>query len=112
MSDWIDLQLAHSLTPKSAPEELWARIQNASSAPRKRHSPIRWAVPAAIAAGVMVVLAQPVHQERFELVAGNPAKVHGWLAHKSAGSGTSSVLNVQAISTGRSETACRYCHTL
>src|SRR5215467_6025901 len=104
MSDWIDLQLAHSLTPTRAPEELWARIQGAQHQPRRRHSPIRWAVPAALAAGVMVVLAQPVRQEHFELTPGRPAKVERWLAHEPRPTG--------AIAIQGRDASCRQCHVL
>jgi len=33
MSDWLELELAHRLTPVEAPEELWERVQNAQRAP-------------------------------------------------------------------------------
>jgi hypothetical protein len=116
MSDWIDLQLAHSLTPASAPDELWARIERARAPRKPERSPIRWAVPAAIAAAVMVVLAQPVRQERFKLVSANPPKVEHWLAHQPGESGPLRPMpaaRAQAVvSDGRSDAACRYCHTL
>ena len=108
MSDWIDLQLAHSLTPTRAPEELWARIRGAKPEPRRRRSPVRWAVPAALAAGVMVVLAQPVRQEHFELTAGRPAKIERWLAHQPGESGP--LRPVVAIQDR--DGSCRQCHVL
>jgi len=73
MSDWIDLQLAHSLTPVPAPEDLWARIQ-APPIRSRRPIAIRWAVPAAVAACVMVVLARPVHEDRV-FASSDPATV-------------------------------------
>jgi hypothetical protein len=112
MSDWIDLQLAHSLTPSQAPDELWTRLQAASAPqPRRHRSPIRWAVPAALAAGVMVVLAQPVRQERFELVSAHPARIESWLAHQPRESGPFGPIQ-GPVSINRSEAACRNCHTL
>ena len=80
MSDWIDLQLAHSLTPVSAPDELWARIQ-APVARQRRPVAIRWAVPAAIAACVMVLLARPVREDRT-FASSDPAAVAKRMAHK------------------------------
>ena len=91
MSEWIDLQLAHSLTPVNAPDELWARI-NAPVAQRKRPGAIRWAVPVAIAACVMVLLARPMDLSRMaagelrggrlEFVSNDPVAVERWLAHQ------------------------------
>jgi hypothetical protein len=79
MSDWIDLQLAHSLTPAQAPDELWARISSPVS-PR-RPVAIRWAVPAAIAACVIVLLARPVRENRF-FASNDPVAVAKWMAHE------------------------------
>src|SRR5438105_136634 len=83
MSDWIDLQLAHSLTPAHAPEELWARISGAATprqAPR-RPIAIRWAVPAAIAACVMILLVRPVREDRV-FASNDPVAVAKWMAHE------------------------------
>ena len=79
MSDWIDLQLAHSLTRVQAPDELWARI----SAPvvQRRPVAIRWAVPVAIAACVMVLLARPVREDRV-FTSSDPVAVTKWMAHE------------------------------
>jgi hypothetical protein len=83
MSDWIDLQLAHSLGPAKAPDQLWARIDAASSQPRRRFS-LRWAaIPAAaIAACVMVLLARPTHDVRAEFASNDPVAIERWLAHE------------------------------
>src|SRR5436305_10235633 len=80
MSDWIDLQLAHSLTRVQAPDELWARM-NGPVAPRRRHMAIRWAVPVAIAACGMIVLARPVREDRV-FAASDPAAVSKRMAHE------------------------------
>jgi hypothetical protein len=80
MSDWVDLQLAHSLTRVQAPDELWARIQ-APVARQQRPVAIRWAVPVAIAACVVVLLARPVHEDRV-FASSDPAAVAKWMAHE------------------------------
>jgi len=79
MSDWIDLQLAHSLTRVQAPDELWARIN--APVVRRRPIAIRWALPAAIAACVMVLLARPVREDRV-FTSSDPAAVAKWMAHE------------------------------
>lgn len=84
MSDWIDLQLAHSLAPAKAPAALWDRIDAAlcppaGTAPSRRASfpkqrviafpaatdapsraalprALRWGVPCAVAAIVLLLL--------------------------------------------------------
>jgi len=89
MSDWIDLQLAHSLGPVKAPEDLWSRIESAHtrSGPVRRNTAStmtlgRWAVPVAIAACVMVLLARPTREKQFELTSSDPARLQRWLAHE------------------------------
>src|SRR4051794_39585252 len=105
MSDWIDLQLAHSLGPVKAPDDLWARIQ-AGRPRRTLHPAIRWGAVAALAASVTVLLARPVHKSRLELAAG-PA-IRRSLAHEPV---------VRVADRGeaapiRQNAACRGCHTL
>jgi hypothetical protein len=36
MSDWLDLELAHRLTPMEAPEGLWERVENGLRPPVRR----------------------------------------------------------------------------
>src|SRR5258706_13566299 len=112
MSDWIDLQLAHSLTRAPAPDELWARINpncerqvNGPVAPRRRPIAIRWAVPVAIAACGMIVLARRVREDRV-FAASDPAAVSKRMAHEK-----------RPVSKARTEvaantTACKHCHSL
>ena len=103
MSDWIDLQLAHSLGPVKAPDDLWARIQ-AGRPRRTLHPAIRWGAVAALAASVTVLLARPVHESRLELAA-RPAIQRSHAA----------VVRVadrgEAVPV-RQNAACRGCHTL
>jgi hypothetical protein len=83
MSDWIDLQLAHSLGPVKAPDQLWARIEDAASVPVRRRSMIRWALPAAIAACIMLLFSRPAHNAGPELAYTDPEAVGRWLGHES-----------------------------
>ena len=108
MSDWIDLQLAHSLGRAKAPDELWDRLQG--RAPRRRRPiAVRWAVPMAIAACVTVMLARPVQEGRFELVANQRADIAHRLAHEAAAQANGSAVIPIAV---RSELACGTCHSL
>src|SRR5438270_3937496 len=104
MSDWIDLQLAHSLTPVPAPDELWTRI-NAPVVPQRRPFAIRYAVPTAIAACVMLLLARPVREDRV-FASSDPAAVARWTAHKP---GASSPLRQPAEV--KTASGCQPCHT-
>jgi len=110
MSDWTDLRLAHSLTPVQAPDELWTRIQAPQSSSRSRpHRPvaIRWAVPTAIAACVMVLLARPVREDRA-FASSDPAAVAKLVAHKPVVKTAPVSLVIRSDSTP----TCRPCHTL
>jgi hypothetical protein len=102
MSDWIDLQLAHSLTSVQAPDELWSRIQAPAVRPR-RPMAIRCAVPAAVAACVMVVLARPVHEDRV-FASSDPTAVAEFMAHKPVKSAP--------IVPSEGGPTCLPCHTL
>jgi hypothetical protein len=84
MSDWIDLQLAHSMGPVKAPDDLWARIDAASALPR-RSNVSRWVIAAACAAGVMALFARPIYEARDvrpEFASSDPAAIQRWLAHE------------------------------
>src|SRR5882724_11533594 len=81
MSDWIDLQLAHSLGRVKAPDELWARIQR-RPVRRASHAILRWGTVAAVAAGVTVLLARPVRESQVEIATARPAVVQRSLAHE------------------------------
>lgn len=87
MSDWIDLQLAHSLAPVKAPDQLWARIEAASAAaPARRAVAIRWAFPVAVAACALLLLARLAAVElrtpRAEFASNDAVAVEHWLAHE------------------------------
>ena len=60
MSDWLDLELAHRLTPVAAPEGLWDRVETGlrTAVPRKAFTTALWAWPvAAMAAMATLALA-------------------------------------------------------
>jgi len=87
MSDWIDLQLSHSLGPVSAPDELWERIDfPAASAPRRRPAAVRWAIPAAVAACLVFLLARMAAYELrlspVRYASADAAAVQRWLGHQ------------------------------
>ena len=50
MSDWLELELAHQLSPEAAPDALWERIQN-GRAPARRTVP-RWPIAAVVTLAV------------------------------------------------------------
>jgi hypothetical protein len=82
MSDWIDLQLAHSLGPAKAPADLWDRIE-AAQAPKRRAGMARWGVAAAAAAACVVgLLAHSAQVSRTEFATNDPAAIERWLAHE------------------------------
>ncbi len=89
MSDWMDLQLAHSLAPVPAPAALWERVDAAlipAAVARPRRFPtLRWAVPCAAAAAVVLLLvrATAIELRAHPTYASNdPVAVEHWLAHE------------------------------
>jgi hypothetical protein len=115
MSDWTDLQLAHSITPVKAPDELWSRVSAAGGTPALSEPP-RWTagfrrgVPCAAAAALLLLLVRATVVElrppHGEFVTNGPVAVERWLAHeKSAASFTDRGLTVSGGS-------CVACHNL
>jgi hypothetical protein len=115
MSDWMDLQLAHSLTPVKAPDALWSRVSAAGGAPALSEPP-RWTagfrrgVPCAAAAALLLLLVRATVVElrppHGEFVTNGPVTVERWLAHeKSASSVTGRGLTVV-------DGSCSACHSL
>jgi hypothetical protein len=90
MSEWIDLQLAHSLAPAKAPAALWGRIDAALCPAPVRPAPrgigaFRWAVPCAVAAVVLLLLVRTTAIElrgHAEFASNDPVAVEHWLAHE------------------------------
>jgi hypothetical protein len=112
MSDWVDLQLAHSLTQVKAPDALWERVATAGGAPAV--SEPRWTagfrrgVPCAAAAALLLLLVRasaielrPPHDD---FVANGPVSIERALAHER----TSSPPNVTTVT----DIGCAACHTL
>jgi hypothetical protein len=87
MSDWIDLQLAHSLNRVKAPEALWSRLQAAQAGVVETRPRWRWAAPFAIAVCVLLMLlvvrasALELRGARTEFVSNDPVAMERWLAH-------------------------------
>jgi hypothetical protein len=101
MSDWMDLELADQLSPVSAPDALWDRIQAGRPTPVK--APIRWPIAAAItlitAAATLWLLemrgeqplnlqelaAQELHDTRpLDFRTSDPVEVGRWMQAKAA----------------------------
>lgn len=91
MSDWMDLQLAHSLAPAKAPDALWARVNARIDMPAPAAaSPwigmFRWAAPCAVAVAVLLLLVRATAIElrpaHAEFVSNDPIAVERWLAHE------------------------------
>jgi hypothetical protein len=109
MSDWIDLQLAHSLTRTKAPDELWSRIQSGALAPTQPRR-VRWAFPVAVAACALLLLARLAAFELHTPTTGfSPVEnvaVERWAAHQP---GSGSVWNREPM---QARSDCRLCHNL
>ena len=99
MSDWIDLQLAHSLTRVQAPDDLWDRIM--APPPVRRPFAVRWAVPTGIAACVMALTAMP-HELYIERPDFSAPVVERKLAHE-ARPAASPIKSV--------DVSCQACHS-
>ena len=90
MSDWTDLQLAHSLTPVKAPDSLWARVNagngtGATAERRRATGAFRWSVPCAVAAAVVLLASTTTMELRpphGAFVSNDPVAVEQWLAHE------------------------------
>ena len=87
MSDWIDLQLAHSLTPLKAPDALWDHICAPLPKPApRRHEAFRWAAPCAVAACALLLLIRSTSLElrpaHPQFVSNDPVAVQHWMAHE------------------------------
>lgn len=117
MSDWMDLQLSHSLTPVKAPDDLWNRVSAAGGAPAI--SEPRWTVgfrrgvPCAAAAALLLLLVRATVVElrppHDQFVANDPVAVGRWLAHeKTSTSLTVSDKGATVVSDG----SCNLCHSL
>src|SRR5689334_13844456 len=112
MSDWMDLQLAHSLTPAKAPDALWSRINGAAQPARPRwQDSFRRGTLSTVAAAMLFLLVRatavelrPPHED---FVANTPVAAKKWLAHEPQ------VQRVRLeVSSVRSESGCKTCHTL
>jgi len=90
MSDWMDLRLAHSLTPLKAPDALWSRVNAgigaATAAERPRATGLfRWGVPCAVAAAVVLLASTTTMELRpphAAFVSNDSVAVEHWLAHE------------------------------
>jgi len=122
MSDWVDLQLAHSLTPVQAPDALWARIHApaAGARPHWRES-FRWLAPCTMAVAMLLLLIRTTALElrppHPEFIANDPAGIQHRLAHeatpvKSAFAETKSSLDSTVIASTRNDAPCTTCHSL
>jgi hypothetical protein len=114
MSDWTDLQLAHSLAPEKAPDELWARVQGGAVAARPSR-PFRWAFPVGVAACGLVLLARlaafELRTPRADFSPVETVAVERWAAHQ-AGSGRAWAAEGMRSKDMAATTNCGYCHTL
>jgi hypothetical protein len=111
MSDWTDLQLAHSLAPIQAPEALWSRINSPAPVPQSRwREAFRMAAPCAAAAAFVLLLvrtsALELRPPHPDFVANEPIAVERWLAHE-AGPAHRPAPAMEAAAA-----ACKTCHTL
>ena len=100
MPDWLELELAHQLSPAAAPDALWERIQ--SGRPPRRHVASRWPVAAiltlAAAAATFwlaakgqepvlnleqMALQQLQNPAPLDLASTDPARVAAWMRQHS-----------------------------
>lgn len=105
MPEWLELELAHHLSPAAAPETLWERIQNGRP-PVRRHVP-RWPIAAIltlmVAAATLwlaakgqepaldleqLALQQLQHPAPLDLLSSDPAAIAAW-TRRHAGIGLS-----------------------
>ena len=115
MSDWMDLKLAHSLTPVKAPDALWNRVSAAGGAPALSEPP-RWTagfrrgVPCAAAAALLLLLVRATVVElrppHDQFVANDPLAVEKCLAHEKSPSVAGKGMTV--VTDG----SCSFCHNL
>jgi hypothetical protein len=101
MPEWLELELAHQLSPAAAPDALWERIQNGR--PVARHAVPRWPIAAIltllVAAATLwlaakgqepelslgeLALQQLNHPAPLDLLSSDPAAIAAW-ARRHAG---------------------------